>query len=140
MTNAQTEARAIVRWTRDAAGWVEWPDGEWVRYSDHTTALAAKDAELAEVQAERDAAREYAMQARLREKAAEDARVSAVSRASRTEVALAETRKALEEAREVVDACAGDNRPAREWALAVRDGIDAALATRRAREGGKVDG
>lgn len=60
------------------------------------TALEAQAAELAAVKAERGAAREYAMQARLRENAAEDARVSAVSRASRTEAALAETRKALD--------------------------------------------
>lgn len=60
---------------------------------------------------------------------ANDARIDA-------EAALAEARKALEEAREVVDACAGDNRPAREWAITVRDGIDAALAARRALAGG----
>jgi predicted RNase H-like nuclease (RuvC/YqgF family) len=52
---------------------------------------------------------------------------------------VAELEKALEEAREVVDACAGDNRPARSWAVTVRDGIDAVLAARRVREGGKVE-
>lgn len=35
--------------------------------------------------------------------------------------------KALSEAREVVGACAGENRPAPEWARKVRDRIDAAL-------------
>lgn len=61
-------------------------------------------------------------------------------RAEAAEARLAEAMKTLEEAREVVDACAGDNRPARGWAVTVRDGIDAVLAARRVREGGKVDG
>lgn len=25
----------VERWTRDAQGFVKWPDGEWVRYSDY---------------------------------------------------------------------------------------------------------
>lgn len=44
---------------------------------------------LSVIQAERDGAREYGKQARLRENAAEDARVSAIDRASRAEAALA---------------------------------------------------
>ena len=59
---------------------------------------------------------------------------------ARAEAQLAEARKALEEAREVVDACAGDNRPARAWAITVRDGIDGALAALRALTGGQADG
>lgn len=63
-----------------------------------------------------------------------------LERADRAEAQLAEARKALEEAREVVDACAGGNRPARSWAITVRDGIDASLAARRALTGGHEDG
>lgn len=33
----------VERWTRDAQGFVTWPDGEWVRYSDY----AALEAQLA---------------------------------------------------------------------------------------------
>jgi hypothetical protein len=54
MTDAQTEARAIQRYIAPSAGrgavvqLLKHCDGEWVRYEDHATALAAKDAELAE--------------------------------------------------------------------------------------------
>lgn len=57
MTDAQTEARAIQRYIAPSAGrgavvqLLKHCDGEWVRYADHATALAAKGAELAEVKA-----------------------------------------------------------------------------------------
>lgn len=54
---------------------------------------------------------------------------------NKIEARVAELEKALESAREIVDACAGDNRPATEWASEVREKIDAALsAARRAPE------
>lgn len=82
MTNAQTEARAIQRYIAPSAGrgavvqLLKHCDGEWVRYEDHATALAAKDAELAE--------------AWQRYVDANEARIDA-------EAALAEARKALDE-------------------------------------------
>lgn len=56
--NAQTEAQAIQRYIAPSAGrgavvqLLKHCDGEWVRYEDHATALAAKDAELAELRAD----------------------------------------------------------------------------------------
>lgn len=35
----------VERWTRDAQGFVTWPDGEWVRYSDYA-ALEAENERL----------------------------------------------------------------------------------------------
>lgn len=51
--------------------------------------LARAEADIARLERERDGAREHGMKARLREIAAEDARISAVSRATRAEAALA---------------------------------------------------
>lgn len=50
MTDAQTEARAIARWNPTGFGLGMEADtgGSYVRYEDHTTALAAKNAELEE--------------------------------------------------------------------------------------------
>lgn len=41
--------------------------------------------------------------------------------------ALTEAQWALKAAREIVDAVAGENKPARDWAIRVRDRIDSAL-------------
>lgn len=62
------------------------------RAAEAASTIAALQSRLAEVTRERDEARDYAKQVRLRENAAEDARVSAVDRASRAESTLASAR------------------------------------------------
>ena len=51
-------------------------NGDWVRYSDHEAELSALKKQVEELTAERDDARRYAVEARLRENQAEDRRVS----------------------------------------------------------------
>jgi hypothetical protein len=51
-------------------------------------ALTAAEARIAELERERDEARQYGLEIRLREKTTEDARVSAAARAERLEAAL----------------------------------------------------
>lgn len=52
MADAQTEARAIERFGRNMSGMIPFEKGDYVRYTDHATALAAKEAELQAVKAE----------------------------------------------------------------------------------------
>lgn len=52
------------------------PNGDFVRLSDHETELSALKKQVEELTAERDDARRYAVEARLRENQAEDRRVS----------------------------------------------------------------
>jgi len=60
------------------------------RCDEAETRATVAEARLAEVEKERDEARAYAAEVRLREKAAEDARVSAVDRLAEAERALRE--------------------------------------------------
>jgi len=50
--------------------------------------IEAQAAKIAELEGERDKARQYGLESRLREKASEDARVSAVDRIAKLEAAL----------------------------------------------------
>lgn len=103
--------------------------GEYVRYSDHEAELSALKKQVEELTAERDDARRYAVEARLRENQAEDRRVSESFARAKAEAEVAALRKALVEARVVVDAVAGHNQPDRQWSRQVRDRIDAALTS-----------
>ena len=104
-------------------------NGDWVRYSDHEAELSALKKQVEELTAERDDARRYAVEARLRENQAEDRRVSESFARAKAEAEAAALRKALIEARDVVDAVTGHNQPDRPWSRQVRDRIDAALAS-----------
>ncbi|WP_435170735.1 hypothetical protein [Falsirhodobacter sp. 1013] len=108
---------------------LECPEGQYVRASDY----AALQARVAEMEAERDAARKYAAEVRIRENAAEDARITAVdalsAALSREKEAKAEGMRA---AAEIADsACVGSF----DWkgecgcsACEAADSIRAALA------------
>lgn len=104
-------------------------EGEYVRYSDHEAELSALKKQVEELTAERDDARRYAVEARLRENQAEDRRISESFARTKAEAEAAALRKALIEARAVVDAVAGHNQPDRLWSGQVRDRIDAALTS-----------
>ncbi len=106
-------------------------NGDWVRYSDHEAELSALKKQVEELTAERDDARRYAVEARLRENQAEDRRVSESFARAKAEAEAAALREALIEARAVVDAVTGHNQPDRPWSRQVRDRIDAALASIR---------
>lgn len=93
--------------------------------------LSALKKQVEELTAERDDARRYAVEARLRENQAEDRRVSESFARAKAEAEVTALRKALIEARAVVDAVAGHNQPDRPWSRQVRDRIDAALASTR---------
>lgn len=60
-----------------------------------------------------------------------DEKCAAVQARTRAEAEAAALRKALIEARAVVDAVTGHNQPDRPWSRQVRDRIDAALASTR---------
>jgi hypothetical protein len=66
----------VERFGRNMSGMVPDPDGKYVRYSDHEAELSALKKQVEELTAERDDARRYAVEARLRENQAEDRRVS----------------------------------------------------------------
>lgn len=67
--------------------------GEWVRYSDHEAELSALKKQVEELTAERDDARRYAVEARLRENQAEDRRVSESFARAKAEAAAAALRE-----------------------------------------------
>lgn len=71
--------------------------GEYVRYSDHEAELSALKKQVEELTAERDDARRYAVEARLRENQAEDRRVSESFARAKAEAEAAALRKALRE-------------------------------------------
>jgi multidrug efflux pump subunit AcrA (membrane-fusion protein) len=89
-------------------------DGEWVRHSDHLAIigrieddrtdehvqwmaeLSALKKQVEELTAERDDARQYAVEARLRENQAEDRRISESFARTKAEAEAAALRKALE--------------------------------------------
>jgi septal ring factor EnvC (AmiA/AmiB activator) len=71
-------------------------NGDWVRYSDHEAELSALKKQVEELTAERDDARRYAVEARLRENQAEDRRVSESFARTKAEAEAAALRKALE--------------------------------------------
>ncbi len=75
--------------------------GYWVRHSDHEAELSALKKQVEELTAERDDARRYAVEARLRENQAEDRRVSESFARTKAEAEVAALRKALEEIRKL---------------------------------------
>ena len=66
----------VERFGRNMSGMVPDPDGKYVRHSDHLAELSALKKQVEELTAERDDARRYAVEARLRENQAEDRRIS----------------------------------------------------------------
>jgi septal ring factor EnvC (AmiA/AmiB activator) len=72
------------------------PNGDFVRLSDHEAELSALKKQVEELTAERDDARRYAVEARLRENQAEDRRVSESFARAKAEAEVAALRKALE--------------------------------------------
>lgn len=96
-----------------------WPakNGPWVRYSDHEAELSALNKQVEELM--------KALNRKVDEKCA------AVQARTRAEAEVTALRKALIEARAVVDAVTGHNQPDRPWSRQVRDRIDAALASTR---------
>jgi septal ring factor EnvC (AmiA/AmiB activator) len=86
----------VERFGRNMSGMVPDPDGKYVRYSDHEAELSALKKQVEELTAERDDARRYAVEARLRENQAEDRRVSESFARAKAEAEAAALRKALE--------------------------------------------
>lgn len=86
----------VERFGRNMSGMVPDPDGKYVRHSDHEAELSALKKQVEELTAERDDARRYAVEARLRENQAEDRRVSESFARAKAEAEAAALRKALE--------------------------------------------
>lgn len=115
----------VERFGRNMSGMVPDPDGKYVRYSDHEAELSALKTQVEELTAERDALE-------VKKISLQDDRIPAlIHRAETAEAEAAALRKALIEARAVVDAVTGHNQPDRPWSRQVRDRIDAALTSTR---------
>lgn len=109
--------------------------GDWVRHSDHLAIIGRieddRTDERVQWMGELSALKKQVGELTKALNRKVDEKCAAVQARTRAEAEVTALRKALIEARAVVDAVTGHNQPDRPWSRQVRDRIDAALASTR---------